>query len=917
MVSVIEKVNEMKRGKQWLVFFGSAIVALLVLLIPFVARGHHLVWVAQAGDAATQGVTFLNRLREVGWFKAIGSYDFYLGLGSDFLTSMSFFSLFDPFNVLVFIFPFDIVWVYDIIMLLKFIAAGAAIFIYLHWRKVKGGYSVALSLIYMFTGFLAFTFVRHLNLTSGAIYLPLMIMGLEQVYQKKNPFVFIGFSFLCLINSFYMFFFNSVFVVLYAFLYHAEVCSAAGGGRTYWKTLIPSLWKIAVFYLVAIVLAGFMLLPNAYAYLHAARSESKGLIGITFSFLTGAVFTYFTHTVSNHYSIIGFNLFIDILLLAAFLICKRQKKAFAFRVCTVILTIGFFVPLFGYFMNIFNYSNNRWSYILNFCMISLIGLNTQNENADEIYPISLRRKIAKAITVFVGFGVVCALGVAIKTLLSGNFSSPVKISLTVLSFAAVAIVAALIFWALSGRSPYADREKDGVCVPNKILDNVLTKKLATPNILWHVAALCTVACCLFFYIGYSADHEGAALYRSLTTPSQQYVSELNENSVFRTDSEGGETWWSCFRNLGVNNSYMGTRAYNSMSNASVYEFLRENEVYNPTQNLGISGLDNRAALQTLLSVQYYCGENGGYGFTPVSGYDDLFKNENYVPFGFVYRNTVSKEYYESLDPLLRQYAMLSAMVVEGEGSAEAPALGELTELPITLSEKTAENFSLEKGDKIALTATGCAGKEIYIRFNHAAEVKETTEFSISGNGKTRTYYYKEKGDLMYSSQRDPVICLGVAEADTLQIDLSLIDGRKISFDSVEVLGYSVTDYQRAADALQEAPHLENVERSENAVTGEVALGEGGWMFFSLPYDSGWKAYVDGKEQPILRANSGFMAVELQAGGHTVELRYTTPYLKEGVLVTAVGIAAFAAVCAVYVVQKVRGGPSSQEGGKQE
>ena len=215
MVSVIEKVNEMKRGKQWLVFFGSAIVALLVLLIPFVARGHHLVWVAQAGDAATQGVTFLNRLREVGWFKAIGSYDFYLGLGSDFLTSMSFFSLFDPFNVLVFIFPFDIVWVYDIIMLLKFIAAGAAIFIYLHWRKVKGGYSVALSLIYMFTGFLAFTFVRHLNLTSGAIYLPLMIMGLEQVYQKKNPFVFIGFSFLCLINSFYMFFFNSVFVVLF------------------------------------------------------------------------------------------------------------------------------------------------------------------------------------------------------------------------------------------------------------------------------------------------------------------------------------------------------------------------------------------------------------------------------------------------------------------------------------------------------------------------------------------------------------------------------------------------------------------------------------------------------------------------------------------------------------------------------
>ena len=137
----IKKVNSMKGGKVWLTFFCCAAISLLFLYIPFIVRGHHLIWTAQAGDAATQGVTFLESLRRVGWLKAIGSYDFYLGLGADYLTSMSFYSLFDPFNAFAFILPFDIVWVYDIIMTLKFLAAGAAMLCYLRYRKIAGGRS--------------------------------------------------------------------------------------------------------------------------------------------------------------------------------------------------------------------------------------------------------------------------------------------------------------------------------------------------------------------------------------------------------------------------------------------------------------------------------------------------------------------------------------------------------------------------------------------------------------------------------------------------------------------------------------------------------------------------------------------------------------------------------------------------------
>ena len=909
-MKVLSRIDREKGIRLWLIYFGSAIVSLIILLIPFFARGNHLIWAEQAADGAVQHLTFLQYFRENGWLAAIGNYEYSFGLGADVLTSMSFMSLFDPFNIFIFILPFDIVWVYDIIILLKFLAAGAAMLIYLRYKKVKGGSAVALSLLYLLSGFIMYTFMRHLNLTSGAIYLPLMILGLEQVYQKKNPFVFIGFSFLCLINSFYMFFFNSVFVVLYAFLFHAENCRAEC--KAYFKTLIPSLWKIAIFYLVAIILAGFMLLPNFYAYLNAARSGSKGLRGIEFINIVKGLLSFVAPTVGSNYSTLSLNIFIFALAIAALAACNRQT--FAYRVCTVVLTVGFFVPLFGYFMNIFNYSNNRWSYLLSFCILSLIGLQSR-EQEEEVYSADILRRVVQGILCWVALLIIASCGLLIENVFANGYTYVLKILTVIFSVIFILGGIFLIVYVFSKKSFLSDKTVNGETVSPKILDNVFVCKVARPSLLLVLAVPVAVLFTMFYYISYSAQHEGAQVYRAQFSSAESFVSELGEEEFFRTDVQAAESWWDSFNNRGVNNGYAGTVFYNSMSQEPVYKFLTENQVYDPLQNLGISGLDNRPALQSLLSVKYYYGNSGSYGFSPVKGQTDLSENENYIPFGFVYENTISEEYYLSLDPLLRQYAMLSAMVVNGEGSVDSLSLGELKPLDMVFSEKSAEKFSLEEGEKISVQVKGCAGKEIYIRFKNAAEVKENTEFSVSANGKTRTYRFTPYGSNMYSNFRDPTICLGVCEEDTLEIDLSLVDGKKISFDSVEVVGYSVSDYENAVEKLQNAPHLMDVKRNGNSVSGRISLEKEGNMFFSLPYDAGWKVFVDGKEEPLVRANSGFMAVKLSEGNYDVRLEYSTPYLKEGICCSAVGVVAFASVCTVYVVQIVRNRRNDQNNQK--
>ena len=75
-------------------------------------------------------------------------------------------------------------------------------------------------------------------------------------------------------------------------------------------------------------------------------------------------------------------------------------------------------------------------------------------------------------------------------------------------------------------------------------------------------------------------------------------------------------------------------------------------------------------------------------------------------------------------------------------------------------------------------------------------------------------------------------------------------------------------------------------------------GDDNLLFFSVPYDDGWTAYVNGEEVSIAKVNIGFMAVRVP--GHQkseIVFKYRTPMLKEGCI--AAGISAAALV--VYVI----------------
>lgn len=62
------------------------------------------------------------------------------------------------------------------------------------------------------------------------------------------------------------------------------------------------------------------------------------------------------------------------------------------------------------------------------------------------------------------------------------------------------------------------------------------------------------------------------------------------------------------------------------------------------------------------------------------------------------------------------------------------------------------------------------------------------------------------------------------------------------------------------------------------------------VFFSVPWDKGWSATVNGAPARVEQVNIGFMAVRVPAGPVTIRFDYTTPGLRTGAMISGVSLA---------------------------
>jgi hypothetical protein len=103
-------------------------------------------------------------------------------------------------------------------------------------------------------------------------------------------------------------------------------------------------------------------------------------------------------------------------------------------------------------------------------------------------------------------------------------------------------------------------------------------------------------------------------------------------------------------------------------------------------------------------------------------------------------------------------------------------------------------------------------------------------------------------------------------------------------DALDTFYYDANELEKDALALMNKA-VENYEETKNGFSASITLEKDNLVFFSIPYDEGWSATVNGKKVDVERVNKGFMAVPVTAGESQIEFTYKTPGLYHGALIT--------------------------------
>lgn len=76
--------------------------------------------------------------------------------------------------------------------------------------------------------------------------------------------------------------------------------------------------------------------------------------------------------------------------------------------------------------------------------------------------------------------------------------------------------------------------------------------------------------------------------------------------------------------------------------------------------------------------------------------------------------------------------------------------------------------------------------------------------------------------------------------------------------------------------------------------GFTAISEGEkerLIFFSIPHDNGWKAYINNKETEIYTLNGGLMGIVVPEGKAEIVFEFTPPGLNAGIVISLISLLA--------------------------
>lgn len=818
---------ESLKQKKYFFFTLAFLIPFLTFIITYIANGYYPIGGNQIliVDAYHQYYQFFQVLRD----KLINGggffYTFSIGLGSDFLGLMAYY-LMSPFNIFLIAIPEDFVIVFfEFLIALKIGLAGLSFSAFLYSIYNKKDYSlVVFSLIYSLSGFIC-GYYWNIMWLDVIILFPLTILGIKKVVFS-NSYKFYFFSLLgCFICNYYMSIFVVVAIIFFYFGYSFV-------NRLNIRDFLKKGFKTLYYSVAAALCSAFILVPTAIGLSRvyktpAAFNEKVKLIN-DFRDLMANGLAFNSSTVRdglpNIYSglIIVFFIFVYIFVKG---ISKREKLISVLFILFLYLSTN--VNVLDYIWHGFRYSNmlpSRFTFILSF-MIGIICYKTY----ENLETTSIKRILPFAV-----------LSLFIIYYVGQERDWEITVANLFLMFAYVICTFLIIREENFGRNIF--------CI-------LLSIELVVNG-------------CFGLYSGGSTDY-----YDFIKGKDEIKIlqSEIDHTEFKRQESMDRFTF-----NDPALYGYNGLSLFSSTLDKRVSTFLEK--MGHSTSPIGNRIYYNYTTpvINGFLNIGYLYEKDDKvdvFGFKEISSWGNvrLLENEYCIPLAFEPKGDISKDNfkYDNIENQEELFKLITG--VDKNIFKEVKRVSESgngLKIRDSLEDKI---FFDTTEDTATLTLEYEVPDDGYYYFDSDSV----------GDDKFTVEYYEEKTSFDIRN-KNIVGGLYFNKGDIFKVKVDIGSEDKDSF-LFRVFMLDEDNFVKGFENVM-ANGAKNVNNHKEKVSFDIE-SDSGEILTSIPYNEGWKAYVNGKAAKIDDFYGSFLKIKGISGQNHVELKYTPSGFLIGLLVS--------------------------------
>ena len=774
-------------------------------------------------------------------------YSFRSGLGINFLSLFSYY-LSSPLNLLIIFFKkTQLNMAVSMIIVLKIALSGMTAGIYFSSKSKKQGLHVLMiSMAYALSSYMV-GYCWNVMLDAIMIF-PIVVMGLERLIDKKDGRLYCLALFYALYCNYYIAFMICIFAIIWYIFYSFKSVK-----QFFFRGI-----SFALYSFLAAGMAAVLLIPAYLGIKQTASGEAMTLPD--HSFLTNAADLlnrqFAMGSPISHDNFDGnANLYIGIFtVLAVGLYLLNQQIKISDKIKKILL-VGFFYLSFGEMILNFIWHGfhdqygipNRFSFLFGFVLLHMLWEVFEHLDGTKGWHVA---------------------------------------------FACMAGVGLLAYARVKGTQPLEDKVY-GVAGMLFILYGMilLLYTLSRKRKVWYKAAFCAVAIIEIAATACMGFNENGQISVSKffygTEDMEKAAASLKDGTFYRSELASAlmvdENAWYPINSVGLFGSTATDRMVNMMDNLGFYtgcnEYLYKGAT--PVTNF-------------LLNVKYlyYHQEDSlttDFKYLKTQGTFDIYENPaKGMSIGYLMNDSIKDWYYDSAYPFRVQN---------------------------DLGEQAFDVFELFHDIEIDDPATnGCTASktndgEYYFEYGDSRPDNMTFTIPITETAENLYLFYD--GTQVENAQ----IMVDGTNVKSGDLDGYMLPIGKVSAGSevkvtFELKGETEDGYVRlsAADFDQEV--FEDFKKtaaeqaftvtdySSNSLEGTVDASDNQTLFLSIPYESGWKVKVDGKEVKTCRIGDAFLGVKVPSGEHTVSLKYTPPGFSIGWKVSLAAAIIFIVLCFV-------------------